>query len=343
MRVNLVGLVALWLVACAAEQPGASKTNDPAGAKRIETVEVDGAAISALAPPSCGESGTESVGALLGYMEGDEPGTLVVFAHGYGQTVELAWRHHVERTVRPGVAVVTTDYRDNLGFPTLQGAHDTIAATLLAKQRFESIESVILLGVSMGGAISGTAIPESTHVTGDGSSLFDFWINVEGVSQLAETWAEASAVGSPAADDIARDAGGTPADCPEAYVRRAPVERAWEMSLAGLKAAAVVHGMNDGTVPSNQGREMAQALAAAAIPTQMFSVLRPAEGQSAGTTGTGALGLGAVDDFLLISGHGWEGDENHPVIRTGFEVLEGLLDGSYDAAQLYAEHVVDDG
>ena len=343
MRVTIIGLVALMLLACAPEQPGASKSDTAAGAKLIEAVEVDGAAISALAPPSCGESRAESVTALLGYVEGDQPTTLVVFAHGYGQTVEVAWRHHVERTVRPGVAVVTTDYRDNLGFPTLQGAHDTIAATLMAKQRFESIGSVILLGVSMGGAISGTAIPESTHVTDGGVSLFDYWINVEGVSQLAETWVEASAVGSPAADDIARDAGGSPADCPEAYVRRAPVERAWEMSLAGLKAAAVIHGMNDGTVPSNQSREMAQALAAAAIPTQMYNVLRPAEGQGAGTTGTGALGLGAVDDFLLISGHGWEGDEHHPVIRTGFEVLEGLLDGSYDATQPYAEHVVDDG
>lgn len=343
MRVIWLGLMVLGVVGCAGETVDQTKAASTADGLVIETVTVDGAAVSALAPASCGESGTESVQALMGYVEGDVPTTLVVFAHGYGQTVEEAWRHHVARTVRPGVAVITTDYRDNLGFPTLQGAHDTIAATLLAKQRFGSVDTVILLGVSMGGAISGTAIPESTHITADGRSLFDYWIDVEGVSQLAETWAEASAVGSPAAADIARDAGGSPADCPEAYVRRAPVERAWEMALAGLKAAAVIHGMNDGTVPSNQGREMAQALAAAAIPTQMFNVLRPAEGQGAGTTGTSALGLGAIDDFLLIAGHGWEGDETHPVIRTGFEVLEGLLDGSYDAATPYAEHVVDDG
>ncbi len=279
---------------------------------------------------------------LLAYIEGDAPTRLVVFAHGYGQTVEDAWAHHMLRTVRPGVAIVTTNYRDNLGFPVLRGAQDLIAATRQAKQRFGTIDTVYLYGVSMGGAISGTAISESMHVN-NGVSLYDYWIAAEGVHHLLQTYTAAAAIGHKAARDIERDTGGSPADCLTAFTRRAPVTRAGEMMTGGLRAAVLIHGVNDGMVNFNQSDEMARAFNAHAIPVQFFRVFGVEDGQDKGDTATGIPpGADAVDDALWLAGHGHERDENHPVIRTAFEQLELMLNGHYDDQTLYLEHIVDD-
>lgn len=290
-----------------------------------------------------------TVTGLLGHVPGSQPTRLVVFCHGYGHTVEASWFGHVQRTLRADTAVVTTNYRNNLEFPTLRGAEDTIAATQLALARFPTVQTVYLLGVSMGGAISGTAISESVGLGPNGESLYDYWVMVEGVSMLTETWAEATAVGSPAGPQIEDDAGGTPLTVPQEYQRRSPALRAQDMAAGGLRAAAVVHDFNDGLVPYNQGREMAAALLLARIPTQMFDVLRTAADQPRGTTGTGAIaGIPGLDDpndtlGLNLAGHGSEADYNHPVIRTGFEQLELMLDGTYDETTPYNETVVDDG
>lgn len=287
-----------------------------------------------------------TVTGLLGYMDGTTPTRLVVMAHGYGHNVEQSWAQHVARTVRDDTAVVTTNYRDNDGFPILKGAQDTIQATLDALDRFPSIDTVYLLGISMGGAVSGTAITESIGLGPGGGSLYDHWIFVEGVSMPAETWAEASAIGHPAAGQIEDDAGGTPLDAPDAYLRRSPALRAHEMATGGIETSVVVHGLHDGLVPYNQGREMAKALVAAGIPTSMFTVTRDETGQTSGTTITKDIAdvTGLPDpneDTLDLAGHGSEADYGHPVIRTGFEQLELMLDGTY-VAEPYVEHVVDD-
>ena len=320
----------------------------PAGQKNlvIEAITVDAAAVQAATPASDGNTAPGTVSGLLGYIEGSQPTRLVVLCHGYGHNVEDSWTQHVRSTVREDTAVVTTNYRDNLRFPTLRGAHDTIAATLLAKERFPTIDTVYLLGVSMGGAVSGTALTESVNVTADGSLLYHYWIDVEGVSNLAETWSEATAVGQTgnefglqAAADIEDDTGGTPATVPAEYNRRAPLQRVSEMGpLAtggGLRAVTVVHATYDGTVPYNQGQEMARASTDAGIPTQFFTVLRHAPGQNPGSV--------LPNTPSGFAGHGSEADPNHPVIRTGFEQLELMLDGTYDETLPYRECQVDDG
>lgn len=290
-----------------------------------------------------------TVTGLLGHVPGSQPTRLVVFCHGYGHTVEASWFGHVQRTVRADTAVVTTNYRDNLGFPTLKGAQDTIVATQMALARFPTIQTVYLLGVSMGGAISGTAITESIGLGPNGESLYDYWVMVEGVSMLAETWLEATAAAPETAAQIEDDAGGTPLTVPQEYQRRSPALLTQDMAAGGLRAAVVVHDFNDGLVPYNQGREMALALQLARIPTQMFDVARHADDQPAGTTGTGAIaGIPGLDDpndtlGLNLAGHGSEADEHHPVIRTGFEQLEMMLDGTYDETTPYNETLVDDG
>lgn len=302
---------------------------------------------------------------LLVYNRDETPTRLVVFAHGFGHFVRDAWLPHMRRELRlagflpnnPGnVAFVTTDYRDNFGFPTLRGAHDTITATLHALERFPSIETVYLFGVSMGGAISGTAIAESailpeegSKFTEDGSPLFDYWIDVEGVSQLAETYAEATAAASVsetaelAKAGIERDTGGTPVQCPLAYQRRSPALHAADMKLAGIRAATVVHAVNDGLVPYNQGREMASALATANIPTQFFTIVGVTfPGQNPGTTGTSLIfDQLPADDPSGLAGHASEKDAFHPVMRVAFENLRKMLDGTYNETVPYVECVID--
>lgn len=283
---------------------------------------------------------------LLGYVEGSAPTRLVVMAHGYEHNVQDSWTQHVLRTTRADTAVVTTNYRDNLMFPILKGAQDTIQATLIALERFPTVNDVYLLGISMGGTISGTAITESIGMGGPGKSLYDHWIAVEPAAMPAETWAEASAIGHPAAAQIAHDAGGTPLEVPDAYVRRSPTLRTDEMAAGGLQNAVVVHAFHDGLVPYDQGRGLATALLGAEIPVSMFNIGRDARGQTSGTTLTkdvhDVTGLPDVNEETLdLAGHGSEADPNHPVIRTGFEQLEAMLDGTFTVVP-YSEHLVDD-
>lgn len=292
------------------------------------------------------------------------PKRLVVFAHGIGHEVSASWVPHMRRQIQaarflpqnPGdVVFLSTNYRDNFGFPALRGAHDTIAATLQVLERFPSIETVYLMGVSMGGSVSGTAIAESIDLQSGGrfsdvkEPLFDYWITVEGVSNLVETYSEAQAAvqavdndtARRAVEGIERDTGGTPAECPHAYTRRSPMYHAATMKAGGLKAATVIHPVNDGLVPHNQGRQMAAALTTATIPTQFFTITRVHPWQDNGTTGTETLLLGDADPYLNLAGHASESDPIHPVMVTAFQQLRKMLDGSYNETVPYFECVVD--
>jgi hypothetical protein len=302
------------------------------------------------------DSNTPLPEGILVYKKGEAPTRLVVFAHGIGNNVRDSWLPHMTREIRlaksfenqpSDVAFVSTDYRDNLGFPTLRGAHDTITATRYAMEKFPSIATVYMFGVSMGGAVSGTAIIESTAVTEDGSSLYDYWLDVEGVSQLAETYTEATAAASisetaaQAQAGIERDTGGNPVTCPLAFARRSPAYHAAEMKLAGLRAATVIHAINDGLVPHNQARVMASTLTTSGIPTQFFTIVGIPAGQDPGTTGTGTAGAGDADPYLNLAGHASESQAYHPVMRVAFENMRKMLDGSYNETVPYFECIVD--
>jgi len=297
--------------------------------------------------PSARSTDGETVMATMAFVPDSQPSKLVVFCHGYGQTVEGAWLAHMRRTASPDIVVVSTNYRDNFGFPSLRGAEDTIIATRNALARFPSIKTVYALGVSLGGNVCGNAITESAKQSPTGKSLYDYWVDVEGLSNLTESWLEATAALPEAAAGMERDVGGTPADKPDEYVRRSPVLNAQTMKSGGLQAVAVIHGFNDGLVPYNQGREMATALLAAGIPTQIFNVVFDGPEQTSGTTLTGGLGLltdGQAPDVndalgLNLTGHGFEGDYGHPVIRAGFDQLQLMLEGKFPTTP-YGESVI---
>lgn len=297
--------------------------------------------------PSARSTDGERVMATMAFVPDSQPSKLVVFCHGYGQTVEGAWLAHMRRTASPDIAVVSTNYRDNFGFPSLRGAEDTIIATRNALARFPSIKTVYALGVSLGGNVCGNAITESAQQSPTGKSLYDYWVDVEGLVNLSESWLEGKAALPAAAEGMERDVGGTPAEKPDEYVRRSPALNAQTMKSGGLQAVAVIHGFNDGLVPYNQGREMAAALLAAGIPTQFINVVFDGPEQTSGTTLTGGLGLltdGQAPDIndalgLNLTGHGFEGDYGHPVIRAGFDQLQLILEGKFPTTP-YGESVI---
>lgn len=350
---TLMLLLGVVLVACGGGNGGTEAAT--VGSDRvdrdelvIESITTDALAVQAAAPPTTGKADAGQPSGLLAYYRDSRPDKLVVFCHGLHHNVEDHWLQYVLHVARPDIVVVTTNYRDNDQLPILRGAHDTIAATLMAKARFPSVKTVYLLGVSLGGAVSGTALTEAVHATADGKGLYDYWVALEPLSNVFEAWPEAAAALPEAAAGLEEETGGTPLTQPEAYQRRSPALRTADMAAAGLKAVAIVHGVNDGLVTYNQSRELALGLVASGIPVQYHTVLRHAEGQDPGTTGTGTLTDAAgqeEDPFAVfgLAGHADEADATHPVMSTGFELLQQLLDGVYDSTTPYSEGVVDEG
>lgn len=113
------------------------------------------------------------------------------------------------------------------------------------------------------------------------------------------------------------------------------------MKLAGVRAATVIHAVNDGLVPHNQGRVMASTLTTSGIPTQFFTIVGIPAGQDPGTTGTGTAGAGDADAYLNLAGHGSEAQDYHPVMRVAFENMRKMLDGTYNETVPYFECIVD--
>lgn len=364
IRLAVAGVLALSCAACSgggADAPAQGNDdaigevlradNHPAGAPLpgvvTERFTIDASAVQAqlgAVPPPEDPALPE---AIISFLPNTEPTRLVVMCHGLGQDVRTVWVQHTEAVARHDTVALAPNYRDNARFPVARGAHDTIAATLAAKARFPSIETVYLLGVSMGGAVSATAITESIALDAAGRSLYHHWIAPEPLTNLFEAWVQASVALPEVAEDMESDAGGRPDQVPAEYRRRSGALNASAMAAGGLRTLSLMHAVNDGLVVYNQGREMATAAAAVGIPTQLWTVTRVAPEQAPGNTLSAAI-TGFFDapdptEPLDLSGHGFEGDPHHPIMRIAFEQLEALLDGNYDESLPYAEYLVDEG
>lgn len=266
----------------------------------------------------------------------DTPDQLVVFAHGYTNS-SASWEAHLKEAAGKGAIAVAMDYTGlgpgpgYRGWPADAGSTDLIAAGRFFQQEC-SIQDVFLLGVSMGGNMSGLAVAKQpTRVDQPTVPLFDYWIDVEGVTNLVETYAEATAAGlflpfaQNAADDIkAETSGGDPAE----LLERTVVARAPDVEASGVKGVIVVHGVDDGLVPYDQSREMAAALRVLGVPTDVFTILRrtdaeePPGHEQTTLTGTVFDALGQRDPF---AGHAWEGSTVHTVMRTALDRLYALM------------------
>ena len=285
------------------------------------------------------EGGAPAHGLVTQLPLSAEPDTLVVVLHGYNHQAE-SHRAYLLTLAGRDVLGVAMDYRGPRdGFPLAAGAADTVAAvhTLLAAH--PGVDRVILYSVSMGTAVAPmvlTALP----------GVFDAWVIGEGLSALAETWAGATALkpsGNPtavrAAQAIEQETGGTPATAPLEYAKRSAAYRVTE--YVGLEQGVILtHGLNDGLVPYDQGREMVAALRAAGFTADFYTAVRGAQGQE-GTTLTGYVPTG--QGGFGLAGHGTESVRSHTLTGLTLDLLDRLVDGDATVVPADREFIVDGG
>lgn len=270
----------------------------------------------------------------------DAPSTLVVFDHGYQKPATAYWDEHLRDAADRGVLAVAPDYTgiggapDYRGWNVSAGAADSITDAKYFLSACPTIHQVVLMGISMGGNASGLAIAADAKRT-DGSPLFDYWFDIEGATNVSETYLEARLVapsGNTYADmayhDIEKEMGGSIDQVPSQYQKESVVTRVSDIAASGLKGAVIVHGVDDGLVPYNQSREMANVLRASQIPTEFYSITGRGKGES-GTTLTGDVISQADPTYESpFAGHGAEESKTQLVIKTAFDRLWDLLKGT---------------
>lgn len=282
------------------------------------------------------------------------PTGLVVFAHGYGHT-SFSWKEHLKNAARRRLVAVAMDYRgitispdanndglpESRGWNAMTGARDSIAAARYFDARCPSVKRVGIMGVSMGGNISGLAVALS-------KGLFDYWVDVEGAVNMTETYLEARAAAGAnetaknAYADIEAETGGPIEEDPEPYLERTVVARVDDIKASGLAGVVVVHAIDDGLVPYNQSRELAALLKAENIPTDFYTVSRRSPESERETTLSGHV-VGRLDPNYTspLAGHASEKSQTHIVMVTAFERLWSLMRGR--APGPYNEYHVDGG
>lgn len=260
------------------------------------------------------------------------PRGIVAFGHGYTYNQD-AFREHMRRAAsRDGLVAVAMNYRGltNLpadattfersrGFPVKPGGEDLVAATQLLDRVCGGFARRLLLGVSMGGNASGLSTTQKAK-TFDGRPLFDYWVGVEGVYNLTETYNSARAVrATGAVEDIEKEAGGSIEAQPQAYAERTLVNRTADIAASGLKGIALVHGFNDGLVPYNQAVEFNRAMRQTDVPVDFYTATRKYPGDQADDTRL----PGTPEDR---PGHASEWAK-HVVIDTGMDLIGAFSRG----------------
>jgi hypothetical protein len=218
------------------------------------------------------------------------------------------------------------------GWFVREGAKAGIAAaqTFLAACPALRHKTVVNYGVSMGGNTSGLMAAAGAKRK-DGRPLFDYWFDIEGVTNVIETYLEATlvgavgnATGAMAKAEIEHENGGTLAERPQAYGDLAVVSHAEEIAASRVKGVVLVHGLDDGLVPYDQSVEMQARLAQVGVPTDFYTVATKTPGTESGTTLDGSIPVPHDSPF---AGHGGEGSSTQLVIQTGLGALDRLFAG----------------
>ena len=290
------------------------------------------------------------VGSTYGFyaLPAKKPTGIVTYFHGYGHNAE-DWREHLSQTAqRDGVIAIALNYvadegTTRRGWWVSEGAAASIAATQQFAAACKSATSIVAYGISMGGNASGLAA--ASHATrADGHTpLFDYWWDIEGATNVIETYAGARALAATgnafavgAQQDIEAEMGGPIEAQPQAYVDHAVVTHAEDIKASGIKGVVMVHGVGDGLVPHDQSREMQVRLRQVGIPVEFFSAVTHGPNSEAGTTLDGYLPVPHDSPF---AGHGSETSNTQLVIKTGFDRLASYFNDG--ATPTCRESVVD--
>lgn len=274
-------------------------------------------------------------------------GVVVVFhGHGHngdqyaGQLADLAKRYGV-------LAVAMRTEQLAAGKPAYRGpfdsvdeeARDAASAIAWARARYRTGNRTYLFGTSMGGSGLAYFLDAATRpAQGDADAT---WVqrvrpfplaglvDAEGISNLAETWAEATAADPTSAGEIELETGGTPATAPDAYrARSLALLTPAQLTATGLPVVAIVHDLDDGLVPYNQTHEARAAFTAAGVATRTYDVVfKDSCAQGDQTTLTSYAPL-PLDGSLCLAGHANENNSSTPVMRTAFAALGEILSGA---------------
>jgi pimeloyl-ACP methyl ester carboxylesterase len=252
-----------------------------------------------------------------------KPRGLVVFAHGHRHSAIL-WRDNLRVAARrDDVVAVAMDYRhqdtdldkqsptygSSTDWRVIEGAVDSIAAGKHMMRRCKRLKKrpAVLYGVSMGSNATGIALARRPERPG-GRPLFDYWFNIEGVTDVVLEYKATRAVSGidPQSAEIVagmeEDFGGAYEERPEVYERHSPINLGPEIARSGVKGAVAVAATDDLLIYP-QSRTMAARLREVGVPTQFFT----------------------VNPVGAAVGHGLEIDRTHPVIETGFDRLKALF------------------
>ena len=319
------------------------------------------AAITAPALASTSKSGctgapsrVQSTSKVLGLngvytLPAKTPTSLVVFAHGY-RSLGSAWQKAMtEAAAKHNAIAVAVDYRGLLpenqsygGWPAKAGAEDLVKAAATFKAMCPSIVTTALYSVGMGGNAAGLTIAHTP-------SRFDYWVDVSGATDVYVLWTSLSVIGgvclptgtcAPGLDtyyatirsEIEHAAGGEPYENPAGYDALDPMTQLRSASALGLKGAAVVHAVADGTVLYSEAAGMTALLRQKAVPTDLYTVGRANGGPD--RTLAGAAGVGSQDP---MAGHEPDGANGAIVIKTGLTALWAMVDkgGAKPSDQAY--------
>lgn len=283
------------------------------------------------------------------------PRGLVVVFHGHGhngeqypaQLAQFASQSHV-LAVAMGTDELASSVPNYRGpFDSVDAeARDAAAAIAWARATYRTGVRTYLLGVSMGG--SGLAYFVDAATRPKAGDVDASWVqglhplplvgmvDAEGISNLPETWAEASGFDKVSATEIEQETGGTPATSPAAYRSRSlALLPSAEWQATGLHVVAVIHDVDDGLVPYNQTVEARAAVLAAGIPLQTYDILfKDYCSQGNQTTGTSVLTgevpgfpVGQSESALCLAGHANENDPTTPIMEAARNALEAMVSG----------------
>lgn len=293
----------------------------------------------------------------------EKPTQLVVMMHGYGHTSD-SWVTHMARTAERGAIAFAMDYRGQFvddegnirGWRVTEGAEESLAVAHRYLAACPSIEEVFAFGISMGGNTAGLLVAAG-ETKPDGSPLVDTWIAGEPAANMIETYLEATLVapavptGARAVEDIEEETGGTLWEVPEEYASRTVVLRADAIAASGVEGVVVLHGLDDGLVPYNQGRELATVLRAHGVPTDFYTFLRRNPDGDPDHEGGSTLSENVGDPLWEntgqgqypepLTGHGTESSQTHILVQRSLEVLFELMEGDPERIPADREFLVD--
>ena len=275
------------------------------------------------------------------------PKAVVVFAHGYSHGAR-SWRHHAEWAAERGAVAVAPTYRGTVetpsdgsnplkpfearGWRVVEGAQEMVAFAQDLRERCD-VRQVVIFGVSMGGNSSALAVAMAGErrvgAGGDGEPLFDWWIDVEPVTNLPGIYqlARAAGVVNPFAKnaqlDMEEEFGGTFEQKPGAYRRANPVERVRDIAASGVRGVSIVHAVGDALVPYEHSRELQARLREVGVRTHLVTILT----KSADTQADSSLdAFVPVPGGPYLTGHADETrTQDHLVMRESLAQLEALL------------------